>query len=236
MTCLNRLLAFNSSRRRLLQENAAFARMVPANSLVLDAGAGDCPYQNLFSHARYESADFEKVDKKYGKTTYVCDLRKIPVEDGRFDFIIFNQVMEHLPEPCLVLKELCRVLKPGGEMMYSAPLFYEEHEQPYDFFRYTQFGVRHLLTSAGFSIKRLEWLEGYFGTVAYQFNCMARFLPVRPGQFHNVAGWGLAPLTGALKVQCACLSYVFHRLELWMKIDWTGHPKNYVAVAVKPLP
>jgi SAM-dependent methyltransferase len=157
------------------------------------------------------------------------------VEDGRFDFIVFNQVMEHLPEPFLALKELNRVLKPGGKLIYSAPLFYEEHEQPYDFFRYTQFGVRHLFTSAGFAIERLEWLEGYFGTVAYQFNCMARFLPGRPRDFHgSAAGWVLCPLTAAMKLKCAFLSWIFHKMEVRMKIDWTGHPKNYVAVAVKP--
>ena len=157
------------------------------------------------------------------------------MEDGRFDFAVFNQVMEHLPEPLLALKELNRVLKAGGKMIYSAPLFYEEHEQPYDFFRYTQFGVRHLLTSAGFTIERLEWLEGYFGTMAYQFNCMARFLPVRSKDFHGAGGrLVLSPLTGALKLECACLSYIFHKMEMRMKIDWTGHPKNYVAVAVKP--
>lgn len=118
---------FNSSRHRLWLENEAFASSVPAGSLVLDAGSGDAPYKPLFKHARYESADFEKVDKRYAPPTYVCDLKSIPVEDCRFDFIIFNQVMEHLPEPRLVLAELFRVLKPDGRMIYTGPLFYEEH-------------------------------------------------------------------------------------------------------------
>ena len=62
-------------------------------------------------------------------------------------------------------------------MIYSGPLFYEEHEQPYDFYRYTQFGLRYLFSSAGFIIERLAWLEGYLGTVGYQLNTMARYLP-----------------------------------------------------------
>lgn len=147
---LNGLFYFNSSRYRLQKENAAFAALVPDHALVLDAGAGNAPYKSLFEHAQYESADFEKIDKKYAPSTYVCDLKKIPVEDCRFDFIIFNQVMEHLPEPHLVLAELYRVLKPSGKMIYTGPLFYEEHEQPYDFYRYTQFGLRYLFESAHF--------------------------------------------------------------------------------------
>ena len=64
---------FNSSRERLLQENAAFALTIPAGALVLDAGAGTSPYKPLFSHVRYESADFEQVDKPYAQQTYTCD-------------------------------------------------------------------------------------------------------------------------------------------------------------------
>src|SRR5262245_29656324 len=154
---LRRLMAVNSSRQRLLLENKAFADSIPAGALVLDAGAGDAPYKPLLAHTRYESADFELVDKRYARSTYVCDLSHIPVEDSRFDAILFNQVMEHLPEPKLAIRELARVLKPGGRMIFTAPLFFEEHEQPYDFYRYTQFAVRYLFTEAGLRVDRLDW-------------------------------------------------------------------------------
>jgi SAM-dependent methyltransferase len=65
--------------------------------------------------------------------------------------------MEHLPESKLVLAELSRVLKPGGKMIYTDPLFFEEHEQPFDFYRYTQFGLRYLFGSTGFVVERLGW-------------------------------------------------------------------------------
>lgn len=115
MNFLNRIFAFNSSRYRLQLENAAFSILVPDRVLVLDAGIGNAPYKGLFQHTQYESADFEKVDKQYAPSTFVCDLKSISVKDCRFDFIIFNQVMEHLPEPQLVLTELYRVLKVGGK-------------------------------------------------------------------------------------------------------------------------
>ena len=57
MNMLERLIAFNSSRHRLWQENAAFAATVPRGAMLLDAGAGNAPYRGLFSHASYESAD-----------------------------------------------------------------------------------------------------------------------------------------------------------------------------------
>ena len=226
---------FNSSRYRLLLENQAFAEQVPEGSLVLDAGAGEGPYRGLFEHARYESADFQRVEKEYASTTYVCDLSAIPVEDARFDFILLNQVMEHLPEPARVLAELHRVLKGGGKMIYSAPLFYEEHETPYDFYRYTQFGVRHLMESAGFRIERLDWLEGYFGTVAYQLDTMARYLPRSPAAVEGVwlsVAW--APLVAIIRPICRLGAWLFHRLEKHSKYSDSGYPKNYVAIVVKP--
>jgi len=85
-------LSFNSSRIRLLEENEAFAKTIPPKAVVLDAGAGTQPYRHLFEHTQYESADFEQVDKEYVKSTYVCDLKNVPVEDERFDYILFNQV------------------------------------------------------------------------------------------------------------------------------------------------
>jgi len=234
MNYLKRMLAFNSSRYRLWQENAAFAALVPNGALVLDAGSGDAPYKNLFQHAQYESADFEKVNKTYAPSTYVCDLKSIPVKDCRFDFIIFNQVMEHLPDPQLVLAELYRVLKAGGKMIYTGPLFYEEHEQPYDFYRYTQFGLRHLFNSTGFLIERLDWLEGYFGTVGYQLNCMSRYLPWRPSHLnYGLIGYGLAPIMALLKIGFAACSVLFHRLETRIKFQALGYPKNYLIIASK---
>ena len=106
------------------------------------------PYRSLFDHVTYESIDFCKVDKEYAAPTYIGDATAIPVSDGRYDFLVLmTQVLEHLPDPVKVLCEVNRVMKPASTLWLSCPLFYQEHEQPYDFFRYTQFGLRHLLGS-----------------------------------------------------------------------------------------
>ena len=72
-----------------------------------------------------------------GKESLTVD--DIPVDDGHFDRVICNQVLEHVPEPEKAVAELYRVLKPGGRIFLSAPLFFAEHQKPYDFFRYTLF-------------------------------------------------------------------------------------------------
>lgn len=233
MSFFDRILTFNSSRVRLLEENSAFAKCVPSGAMVLDAGAGECPYWHLFAHAKYESADIQAGGSMHGKKhTYDCDLNNIPVEDGRFEFVLFNQVMLYM-EPVPVLKELNRVLKLNGKVLYTGPLFYEDLGQ-YDMFRFTQYGLRQFFASAGFELERLDWLEGYFGTVGYQLNCMARYLPWNPDVFGSqFLGLFLMPLMLVLKLASAAGSVFFHKLEICLKYKGAGYPKNYVVVARK---
>lgn len=222
----------NSSRIYLLQENIDFAKNIPENSMVLDAGAGEQPYKHLFNHCTYESCDFASFD---GLTTYVCDLTDIPVDDNRFDYVVFNQALEHVPDPWAVLKELHRVLKKGGKLLCTCPLFYEEHSQPYDFYRYTQFAHKQMFTSAGFGIDRLDWMEGYFGTVGYQFETMYKYLPLRPRNYSKSLFIGLitAPIGISVKFLSYILAGIFYRIDIENKFTKAGYPKNYTITATK---
>lgn len=235
MTVAAGWFSLNSSRVYLERLIRAAALEVPPGALVLDAGSGSGIYKSLFSHARYESADFMQVDKQYGEVTYVCDLANIPIEDRRFDFILFTQTMEHLKEPQRVLQELMRLLKSGGRILYTGPLFYEEHEQPHDYFRYTQFALRYLFQEAGLTIEKLDWLEGYFGTVAYQLTSAARNLPTRSADFGGgVKGLCMVPVSAALKLGFKFLGPMFHRLDVRHKFTDSGYPKNYSVLASRP--
>ena len=210
---------------------AGFARSLPAGALVLDAGAGHQPYRHHFVHCRYKSADFEAVKKRYACNTYVCDLRRIPVENGRFDAIIFSQVMEHLPDPLAVLRELHRVLKPGGVLFYSGPLWFEEHEKPYDFYRYTSFALRHLFETSRFHIEDLRWLEGYLGTVTKQLNAMINTLPLSLRAYGGgIASVPILLLSLAFRPIASLLAYSFAYADRQFRYTDKGYPINYLAI------
>ncbi|MFI5622602.1 class I SAM-dependent methyltransferase [Nocardioides sp. NPDC051685] len=223
---------------RLRQEMARFARGTKRGMRVLDAGAGRSPYRGLFKHARYEAADFAQLSSAYAPLDYVCDITDIPVDDGTFDRVICNQVLEHVPEPEKAVAELYRVLKPGGRIFLSAPLFFAEHQKPYDFFRYTQFSLRKMFEDTGFEIARMNWLEGYFGTVAYSYQLMAKNLPE---SIDELRGRGLrwrlayiAPIVLLNRKLAVRLSRLYARLEVSGARFERGMPKNYVVVARKP--
>lgn len=231
----------NSSKVHLRRQLRSFAKNTDPDMLVLDAGAGSSPYRKLFEHARYETADFAQMPgKRYAALDYVCDLAEIPVEDGRYDRIIFNQVLEHLPEPEHVLHELHRVLKPGGRIFCSVPLFYAEHGQPYDFFRFTQFALRRLFVGAGFRVQRIEWLEGYFGTMSYQLQEMHKHLPANLSEVRAI-GFGprkgviAAPTLLATRWVAGRLARYYAEADVHTKYTKSGMPKNYVVVARKPI-
>lgn len=212
------------------------AEATPAGAIVLDAGAGDAPYRPLWAHVDYRTADFGKVGKPYAELDYVCDLTSIPVADNSFDVVLLTQVLEHLPEPRAVLTELARVLRPGGRLWLSTPLFYEEHEVPYDFHRYTSYGLREHIERAGLAVEQIDWLEGFLGTVSYQALTVSSYFPRRPSQFGGgVRGMALAA-TGRV---FAAIAFIVWRVLAWADVRYrvtdTGFPKNYTVVAVKPV-
>jgi len=211
------------------------ASSVGPNALVLDAGAGDSPYRAFFSHATYEAADHcKRPERPYNYVSYVCDLTSIPVQSNRYDLVLCTQVLEHVPRPQETLKELGRVLKPGGKLWISAPFFYEEHEVPHDFFRYTQFAWRHMMEQAGMTVDRLEWVGGYFGALAYQLDLAWHSLPVRPRDYGGgVVGAAASAFTLVARPIMLATAFVYSRLDRRHKYTDTGHGLDYCVVATK---
>lgn len=217
---------------RLVREAA---EALPVGSMVLDAGAGDSPYRRFFSHCTYEATDIcERDVKKYAHINYICDLTAIPVESLRYDFVLCTQVLEHVPDPQAVMTELSRVLKPGGRIWLSTPLSFQEHEVPYDFYRYTQFGLRHLFEKADMEIERIDWVQGYCGTVAHQLNYARCMLPRTPAGFGGgIQGWAIAGMMACMRPLLMLLSVMLARSDLRRTFTARGHCLDYWVLARK---
>ncbi len=143
---------------------AAFAAGLPEGARLLDAGAGELRYRSYFARQRYYGVDLGVGDSSwdYGNLHALADLNSLPFSDGTFDAAIHIVTLEHLREPACALAELARVLVPGGRLLLAAPLEWEVHQAPHDFFRYTRHGLDYLLAKAGFEVARMQPAGGYF--------------------------------------------------------------------------
>lgn len=160
----------------------ATAAQLPSGSLVLDAGAGECVYKHLFAHCQYKAIDLAVGDHawNYGNLDYVAPLHDMPVGDCSFDAVLCTQVLEHLEWPRESVQEMFRVLKPGGRLFLTAPMAQGEHQIPYDFFRYTSYGLRAICRHAGFNDIEVVPFGGLFSRWAYELPAsMVMFARVR---------------------------------------------------------
>jgi len=121
---------------------------------VLDFGCGDKPYEDIFSANEYIGIDISESghDNTNKSADIYYDGSKIPFGDNSFDSIFSSEVFEHIFNIDDILEELNRVLKQDGKMLITLPFVWFEHEIPYDYARYTSFGINHLLKKHGFEI------------------------------------------------------------------------------------
>ena len=142
---------FYHARKVLLQEISGLSGFI--NGIVLDVGCGQKPYESLFICDRYIGLELDNPENRQNKKVDLFyDGKHIPVRDDCFDNIIIFEVFEHVFNPDEFVAELYRVLKPGGAMLMTAPFVWDEHSQPYDYARYSSFGLKFILEKHGFEI------------------------------------------------------------------------------------
>jgi len=120
---------------------------------VLDVGCGECPYRSYFQHViRMRGCDFNAAR---GPVDFECPADKIPLPDQSLDGILCTEVLEHVPEPMTVWREFHRVMRSGGKLLLSTPMYWPGHEEPYDFYRYPEFGLLRFAKETGWEVKAL---------------------------------------------------------------------------------
>ncbi|MBN8547704.1 MAG: methyltransferase domain-containing protein [Deltaproteobacteria bacterium] len=146
------------------------ASSLASGTKVLDIGAGTCPYRNLFSHCEYKTHDFKQYTgeklggtSEYGHIDYVSDIKSIPVPDASFDVLLCTEVFEHVPEPIEALREMSRIVKPGGRIFITAPLGSGLHQLPFHFYGgYTPHWYQHFGTEFGLEVSEITSNGGFF--------------------------------------------------------------------------
>ena len=129
-----------------------------AAGVLLDLGCGKVPLYEMYNLFITNNicADWPN---SYHKTLFLdfkIDLNKpFPIKDNLFDTIILTDVLEHIPNPDNLWKEMTRVLKPNGKIIIGVPFFHILHEEPYDYFRYTEFRLKLFCEENGLKVLNL---------------------------------------------------------------------------------
>lgn len=138
---------FYFARKGLYRHIIALAPSVQGR--ILDVGCGSKPYQKYFNSSEYIGLEIEGRNKH---AEHHYDGKTFPFKDGEIDSVLTSQVLEHVFNPDEFLSEINRVMKERGILLLTVPFVWDEHEQPFDYARYSSYGLRHLLESHGFDI------------------------------------------------------------------------------------
>lgn len=178
--------------KHIEKEIQNFSKSVVPSKRVLDVGCGLRPYEKYFKHCDYIGIDVEvsgrEMDDKKPDKFY--DRLNIPFEDKSFDIVICTEVLEHCVDTDKLLSEMYRILKISGILFLTVPFMWGEHEIPYDFRRYSSYGLKRKIESTKFKIieqkklvcgvKAIEYL------VSSEINSYKNSTSYRPNLWYRV--------------------------------------------------
>lgn len=142
-----------------------FSKIDKSNK-ILDLGCGFKPYKNLYENFKESiGIDLETSVHLNSEIDFFYDGKNIPFEKDYFDCVLCTEVLEHVENPDLFLKEINRVLERDGILILTVPFLQLLHEIPYDFNRFTPFALKKILHDNGFEFEHIEGLGSPSGFV-----------------------------------------------------------------------
>jgi SAM-dependent methyltransferase len=154
--------------QRHLDRDLSAALASFATGRVLDVGCGGRPYEGrLPAGARYVGVDAPASRASHPDSWALAE--SLPFAAGRFDLVLCTQVLEHLPDPAAATEEMARVLRPGGVLVLTAPQTWCLHEEPFDYFRFTRYGLGQLARDAGLEPVEVRRQGGFWAVAGISF-------------------------------------------------------------------
>lgn len=201
------------------------AASLPARTLLLDAGAGECAYKSLFLRQRYVAIDAAVGDAawNYHNLNVIGAIDNLPFPNNSFGAILCTETLEHLKRPYESVTEFYRVLQPGGQLFLTTPFAHAEHQIPHDYFRYTSFALTAICAGGGFAEIRVEPFGGMFTRMAYE---LPSVLSVFPAAGWKTRQWKLRGLL-CLPVKAILVVAIRATQLVLLGLDRFDYTRNY---------
>jgi len=135
---------------------------------VIDLGCGSMPFRESLpkNTTAYHTLDLHprSVD-----VTYAADIQDMwMIAEGSYDTALCFETLEHVPDPFRAAHEIYRILRPGAKLLMSVPHLSRLHDEPHDYYRFTSYGLRHLLSRAGFVVLEIHRRGGLVSFLGHQ--------------------------------------------------------------------
>jgi len=222
---------------------ALIRHKIEVKGMCVDVGSGDRYFERFYrgAYQRYIAIDYLPIlrleegvtERRRGREfvlpDVIADGGALPLLSSSANTVLLIEVLEHVRDPGAVLAEVFRILKPGGRLLLTTPFALPEHAQPHDYYRYTQFGLRHLFETAGFRVRALEQITSLGGVISYFLNM---FSIVGTYQSNRATRWA--------KALCAPLfPLMWAMINIWA-LGWDslfakdGFTLDYFVLGEKP--
>ncbi|MBD5781459.1 class I SAM-dependent methyltransferase [Pelagicoccus sp. NFK12] len=179
-------LAYDAPHNAIAQNISNFV------GVVADLGCGKSPYKpDIEKYAsQYIGVDWENSLHDQSNVNVFSNLNEeIKLPDNSADTALVMHVMEHLSEPDNFLAEANRILKDDGFILIQVPFNWHLHEEPHDYFRYTPYGLEHLLKKANFDYIETKTEGGIFTVLTLKFNYASRKILRGPLRILGIPIW-----------------------------------------------
>lgn len=107
---------------------------------ILDIGSGTIESDPLFPNRM--TVDISEK----GHPDLIADVHALPIADASYGMILCREVLEHCVDPAAAVREMMRVLQPGGTLVLTTRFVFPLHDAPADFWRFTPYGLRRLFS------------------------------------------------------------------------------------------
>lgn len=170
------------------------------NGAFLDIGCGVMPYRSLLLGSDSRITQYIGLDMPseiYHHPNLYWNGNSMPLADATIDSAMATEVLEHCQNPDIVLREIFRVLRPGGTFFLTVPFLWPFHDTPHDEYRFTSFALERLLISAGFSCVEISALGGWDASLAQLLGLWVRRRPMGKAKRKILSAF-ILPLIGYL--------------------------------------
>lgn len=192
-----------------------------ASGSLLDVGCGNKPYKMYFDN--YVNS-YVGIDIRSNNADIKDDFMYHNFKKLKFNTVLCTQVLEHVSDPDKFLQKIGYLLKNKGILIISVPFAGSIHEKPFDYYRYTEFGIKYLLNKNKFKVKEIVREGNSIDTIIYILN------------FYLESTANIPVIKQIKRIFIAlnqCLSIIISKVLPARLLKTTDYPINYFILAIK---